>query len=174
MLPRIPISNAYNYLTLLITSWHRKVHTFSCVQIFPVLIFFPGWLSWQKCVLITVGQLADAYSLSDDNAEIKALDCRKINSKPVCDCHQSLLKLTERNRVQLIWVPGHGLKEELAHPFTEHEPACGVSEGTANRAVRDRCAENTENTASQVHSRPKTSKGFPFWTLCKYAWLLNY
>jgi hypothetical protein len=174
MLPRIPISNAYNYLTLLITSWHRKVHTFSCVQIFPALIFFPGWLSWQKCVLITVGQLADAYCLSDNNAEIKALDCRKINSMLVCDCHQSLLKLTERNRVQLIWVPGHRwIEGRISTPIHRTRTCLRRLWEDCKAGYQGQGAQKTPRTL-QVHSRPKTSKGFPFWTLCKYAWLLNY
>jgi ribonuclease HI len=47
------------------------------------------------------------YILSDSQAAIKALYCYQINSKLVWDCHQSLVKLAECNRVQLIWVPGH-------------------------------------------------------------------
>jgi ribonuclease HI len=46
------------------------------------------------------------YILSDSQAAIKALDSFKINSKLVWDCHQSLVKLTEHNRIQLVWVPG--------------------------------------------------------------------
>jgi ribonuclease HI len=47
------------------------------------------------------------YILSDSQAAIKALDRSKINSELVWDCHQSLMKLAEHNRVQLIRVPGH-------------------------------------------------------------------
>jgi ribonuclease HI len=47
------------------------------------------------------------YILSDSQASIKALNTCQINSKLVWDCHQSLMRLAEHNRVQLIWVPGH-------------------------------------------------------------------
>jgi hypothetical protein len=46
------------------------------------------------------------YILSDSQAAIKALNV-KINSKLVWDCHQSLVRLAEHNRIQLLWVPGH-------------------------------------------------------------------
>jgi len=44
--------------------------------------------------------------LSYSQAAIKALDSFQINSKLVWDCHQSLVKVTEHNRIQLVWVPG--------------------------------------------------------------------
>ena len=47
------------------------------------------------------------YILSDSQAAIKALNNFHINSKLEWDCHQSLVKLTERNRVQLVRVPGN-------------------------------------------------------------------
>jgi ribonuclease HI len=39
---------------------------------------------------------------------IKALVKYQITSKLVWDCHQSLMQLARHNRIQLIWVPGHG------------------------------------------------------------------
>ena len=45
--------------------------------------------------------------LSDGQAAIKALEGFQINSKLFWDCHQTLVKLTEHNWFQLIWVPGH-------------------------------------------------------------------
>jgi ribonuclease HI len=47
------------------------------------------------------------YILSDSQAAIEALDKCKINSKPVWECHQSLMLLAERNNGQLLWQPGH-------------------------------------------------------------------
>jgi ribonuclease HI len=45
--------------------------------------------------------------LLDSQAAIKALDKHQITSKLVWVCHQSLTQLARRNRVRLIWVPGH-------------------------------------------------------------------
>jgi ribonuclease HI len=47
------------------------------------------------------------YILSDSQAAIKAVGSFQINSKLFCDCHQSLVKLAEHNRIQLVLVPGH-------------------------------------------------------------------
>jgi hypothetical protein len=74
---------------------------------------------------------------------IKALDNYRINSELVWDCHKSLVKLAEHNRVQLIWVSGHrGIEgntaDQLARlgskcPFIGPEPACGISAGMPRR-----------------------------------------
>jgi hypothetical protein len=88
------------------------------------------------------------YNLSDGQAAIKALDNSQINSKLVWDCHQSLMQLPKHNRVQPIWVPGHGDVEDnetsnqLAKlgsecPLIGPEPACGISSGISKKAVRD-------------------------------------
>jgi len=47
------------------------------------------------------------YILSDRQAAVKTLDSSHINSKLVWDCHQSMMKLAEHNRIQLVWVPRH-------------------------------------------------------------------
>jgi hypothetical protein len=47
------------------------------------------------------------YILSVSQAAIKALNNFQINSKLIWDCHQSLMRLAEHNRVQRIWMPGH-------------------------------------------------------------------
>jgi ribonuclease HI len=81
-------------------------------------------------------------------AAIKALDSFQINSKLVWDCHQSLVKLAEHNRIQLGWVPGHmgidgnEIADELArqgssHPLIEPEPALGISAEVARGVIRD-------------------------------------
>jgi ribonuclease HI len=70
----------------------------------------------------------------DSQAAIKALNNFQINSKLVWDCHQSLMRLADRNSVQLIWVPGHmgidgnEMADQLARqgssrPFIGPEPA---------------------------------------------------
>jgi ribonuclease HI len=47
------------------------------------------------------------YVLSINQVAIKVLNNSQINSKLLWDCHNSLVKLAEHNRVQMIWVPGH-------------------------------------------------------------------
>jgi ribonuclease HI len=74
------------------------------------------------------------YILSDSQTAIKAHNNFQINSALVRDCHQSLLKLPEHNRVQLVWVPGDiGIdgnevadqlaRESSSHPLIGLEPA---------------------------------------------------
>jgi ribonuclease HI len=46
------------------------------------------------------------YVLSNNQAAMQVLNNFHINSKLVWDCHNSLVKLAEHNRAQLIWVPG--------------------------------------------------------------------
>jgi ribonuclease HI len=88
------------------------------------------------------------YILSDSQAAIKALDSFQINSKLVWDCHQSLVKLAEHNRIQPVWVPRHiGIDEnEIAdqlasqgpsHTITGPEPALGISAKVAMGVIRD-------------------------------------
>jgi ribonuclease HI len=66
-------------------------------------------------------------------AAVKAPDSYRINSEVIWDCHQSLEKITECNKVQLIWVLGQRVIEgneaadQLArlgyeHHFKEPEP----------------------------------------------------
>jgi len=47
------------------------------------------------------------YILSDSQAVFKALDSFHINSELFWACHQSLVRLAEHNRMQLVRVPGH-------------------------------------------------------------------
>jgi len=47
------------------------------------------------------------YLLSNNQVAIKVLNNFQINSKLLWHCHNSLVKLAQHNRVQLIWVPGH-------------------------------------------------------------------
>jgi ribonuclease HI len=88
------------------------------------------------------------YILSDSRAAIKALDIFQISSKLVWDCHQSLVKLAEHNRLQLVWVLGHmridrnEIADQLArqgssHPLTGPEPALGISAKVAKGVIRD-------------------------------------
>lgn len=47
------------------------------------------------------------YILSDSQAVLKALYSSHFISKLVRECHHLIVKLAIRNRIQLIWVPGH-------------------------------------------------------------------
>jgi ribonuclease HI len=87
------------------------------------------------------------YILSDSQAAIKALNNFQINSKLVWDCHQSLMRLAEHNRVQLIWVPGHlGIdgnekadqlaRQGSSRPLIGPEPALGISTKVAREVIR--------------------------------------
>jgi ribonuclease HI len=88
------------------------------------------------------------YILSDSQAALKALDKHQIYSDVVWDCYQTLMELSNHNRVQLVWVPGHEsiagneTADQLAkiaseHPFIEPELACGICMGVAKKAIRD-------------------------------------
>jgi len=61
------------------------------------------------------------YILFYSQAAIKTHDSFQINSNLVRDCHQSLLKVTEHNRIQMVWVPGHiGINgNEIANELTK-------------------------------------------------------
>jgi len=72
----------------------------------------------------------------------------QINSKLVWDCHQSLVKLAEHNRFQLVWVPrhmginGNEITDNLArqgssHLLTGPEPVLGVSTKVPRGVIRD-------------------------------------
>jgi len=78
------------------------------------------------------------YILSDSQQTIKALNNFCINSRLVWDCPQFLMKLAERNMVQLVWVPGrmeivgNEIADQLtrvgsSHPLIGPETALGVS-----------------------------------------------
>jgi ribonuclease HI len=72
----------------------------------------------------------------------------QINSQPVWDCHQSLVKLAEHNRVQLILLPGNKgtdgnekadqlAKEGSSYPLKGPWPALGISTKVAKGVIRD-------------------------------------
>jgi len=71
-----------------------------------------------------------------------------INSKLVWECHQSLVKLVEHNRIQLVWVPGHNgidgnekakqlARIDCLHLFKGLEHAIGISTKVARVVSKD-------------------------------------
>jgi hypothetical protein len=109
------------------------------------------------------------YSLWKSTNLDQSFENRKINSKLVSNCLQSLMILAECNRVQLLWVPrykgveGNGtaqqlVKKGLLHPFIWPEPACGTSDRVAWQVIRDwMCREHQDcwqSIPGQIHARP--------------------
>jgi len=87
------------------------------------------------------------YILSDRQAAMKALDSSHINSKLVWDCHQSMMKLAEHDRIQHVWVPGHlGIDgnetadqlnwQGSSYPLMGPEPAFCTSATVAGGGIR--------------------------------------
>jgi ribonuclease HI len=101
------------------------------------------------------------YIPSDNQAIINALDSFQINPKLVWDCHQSLAKLTEHNRIQLAWVPGHKkidgneiadqlTRQGSSHPLIGLEPVLGISANVARRAIRDWTSRQHEEHCQSI------------------------
>jgi ribonuclease HI len=110
------------------------------------------------------------YILSDSQTAIKALDSFQINSKFVSDCHQSLVKLSEHNGIQLVWVPGHmeidgnEIDDELArqgssHPFIGTDPALSIAAKVLRGVVSDWTSRKHEEHWQSIR-RQKQAKGF--------------
>jgi hypothetical protein len=88
------------------------------------------------------------YILSDSQAAIKALNNFQINSELVWVCPQSLVKLAEYNRIQLICMLGHlgnyvnEIDDQLARVGSSYlliglEPALSISAKFATRVFTD-------------------------------------
>lgn len=45
--------------------------------------------------------------MSDNQAALKALKGNRFGSKMLYECHMSLNQLADRNKVELVWIPGH-------------------------------------------------------------------
>ena len=84
---------------------------------------------------------------SDSQAALKALDSCRVDSRLVLNCIKTLNRLGRRNRVVLVWVPGHAgvwgneMADELARKGSEHtmcgpEPCMGLSTGTIKSAIK--------------------------------------
>lgn len=99
------------------------------------------------------------YIFSDSHAAIKALNNFLINSALVWDCHQSLVKLAEYNRIQLICMLGHmgndvnEISDQLDTDSSSHlliglEPTIGIFAKVATRLITDWMSRNMSSTGS--------------------------
>jgi ribonuclease HI len=110
------------------------------------------------------------YILSDSQAAIKVLNNFKINSILVWDCHQSLMRLADHNRIQLIWMPGHmgidgnEMADKLARqgsscPFIGPQPALGISAKIAREVIRGWTNRKHTEYCQSIHGR-RQARGF--------------
>jgi hypothetical protein len=110
------------------------------------------------------------YIVPNSKATIKALDSFQINSELVWDCHQSLVKLAEHNRIQLVWVAGrtefdgnemaHQLaRQGSSHPFIGPEPVLRISAKVAREVIRGWTSRKPEECWQSVHGQ-RQAKGF--------------
>ncbi|KAJ8911101.1 hypothetical protein NQ315_003363 [Exocentrus adspersus] len=94
---------------------------------------------------------------TDSQAALHALKSPRITSQVVLECTNSLAELGQRNKVRLVWVPGHcgvtGNEEAdaLARKgstdiFTGPEPAGGLPysypQGSIDNWTREKCQED--------------------------------
>lgn len=109
----------------------------------------------------------DIAIMSDSQAAIKAIGASEINSKLVLECVKKLKRLSENNRVNIYWVPGHiGIKgnemaDQLAKsgaatPLTGDAP-CGLSldkiKEHARRKDRDKMMKEWRNLPALRQSK---------------------
>jgi Ribonuclease HI len=118
---------------------------------FHTMVFQDEIFANQACVMENEERgytSRNIYTVSNSQAAIKALDSFQIDSKLVWDCDQSLVKLVEHNRIQLVWVPGHMgtdgnetadelAKESSSHPLKDPEPVLGISADNGRRVIMD-------------------------------------
>jgi ribonuclease HI len=104
------------------------------------------------------------YSLPDSQAAIKAIDIILINSKLVWDCHQSVVKVSERNRNQLVWMPGHMgidgneitdklVRKGSSHPLIGHKPVLCISAEDTGGVIGDWMSRIHEEHWQCVHGQ---------------------
>ena len=120
------------------------------------------------------------YSLPDSQAASKAIDIVLINSKLVCDCRQSMVKLAEHNSIQLVWMPGHmgidgnEITDKLArqgssHPLIGPKPVLCISAEDTGGVIGDWMSRIHEEHWQCVHGQRQT-KGFLKRPSAKKCW----
>jgi ribonuclease HI len=127
----------------------RKGHSFNLGL--HTMVFQAEIYAIKACIMETIDRgytSRNIYILPDDQAGIEALDISQINSNLVWDYHQSLVKLAERDRVQMVWVPAHmGIdgnetsdqlaRQDSSYPLTGSETALCISAKVARGVIRD-------------------------------------
>lgn len=85
---------------------------------------------------------------TDSQAALKALASNRVSSRLVWNCHKELETLGERNRVNLLWVPGHTrvdgnekadelARQGAATTFCGPEPVLGITKSSARGVITD-------------------------------------
>jgi hypothetical protein len=88
------------------------------------------------------------YIYSDSQAALQALEALSVTSKLVWECWQALCALSSRNKVTLLWVPGHcGIQsnkdadalatEESSNSFLGPEPSTTISPCVGRLKVKE-------------------------------------
>ena len=129
--------------------WHSYPHKWKNTQTLSKC-FYRALLVWYNSSVIGLSCLSihntgrNIYILSDSQAAIKALHSFMINSKLAWDCHQSLVKLAEHNRFQLLWVLGDTeiewnetadqlVRQGSSHPFIWLKSTLSITAKVARR-----------------------------------------
>lgn len=99
-------------------------------------------------VIIAKGMKGTHISIfSDSQAALQALSSWEFKSKLTLECFDTLQQLAGRNKITLVWIPGHRgfegneIADELARnasatPMTGPEPYCGVNWSTFSTMIR--------------------------------------
>jgi ribonuclease HI len=116
--------------------------------------------------------------LSDSQAAFKALMRHQTGSQLVWECKQNLIYLAKRNKVTLVWVPGHqGIagnekagalaREGSANTFTGPQPVFGITKTTTHRSISAwiKLHHHIHWTNTAGHRQSKLMMGKPFQSL---------
>ena len=123
-----------------------------------ITIYQAEMYALDRCIQLNIDRdyrLREIAIMTDSQAAIKALSACTTTSQLVWECRRKLDVLSKRNKVTLVWVPGHAgisgnekadqlAKEGAATSFVGPEPFCGVG----NSLVRQRIKEQEYKMAA--------------------------